>query len=213
MDAYTLSGEYYLYPTPGGVGYAVQSPNPEPARHFLQRLLSMPITPQLTEAMVQEWTGLPRQEALEFIYHLQSSGYLQGLLTPLAAPEESLEALLPPLLERLSDDGKAVLAEKRGLYLSSAGYSHEATEELAALGADLAAVHERHRELLNHNLRLRGGAWGLLNAAGIAELGFWPIYFGREYFVLAISGQPRFNQMAFTTLVWSLGVRYGVTRP
>ena len=48
-------------------------------------------------------------------------------------------------------------------------------------------------------------------ANGASELGFWPLYMGDEYFILILTGAPRFNQEAFTTLMWTLGVRYGAT--
>jgi hypothetical protein len=49
----------------------------------------------------------------------------------------------------------------------------------------------------------------MVNASGYSEIGFWPLYFGDEYFILVVGGLPRFNQEAFTTLLWTLGVRYG----
>ena len=209
MNTFSITGDHYLYPTPSGTYYAVNSPETEPYRLFLRRLLAEQETPQFTVDLIQEWTLMDEQDALEFVYRLQVSGFIQGLPMPLSVPEGNLETLLPVLLERLSDEGKAVVAEKRGLYLGSSGYSHETTEELAALGADLAVVRDRHRGLLNNNLRLPGGALGLVNASGSSEVGFWPIYFGNDYFILVIGGLPQFNQTAFTTLVWSLGVRYG----
>ncbi len=209
MDQYTLTGEFFLHPTPAGAYYAASRPTREPARQFLQRLLRTPETPALTSALLQEWTGLAEQDALEFLYRLQSSGFVQGLPMHVEVPQDSIENLLPPLLSQLSDDGKAILAEKRGLYLGTAGFTHEASEELAALGADLAAVHERHARLLHGNLRLRSDGWGMVNAAGFSEMGFWPMYFGDDYFILIIGGTPRFNQEAFTSLMWTLGVRYG----
>lgn len=209
MDRYTLTGEYFLHPTPGGAYYATCRPAKESARSFLHRLLHEPETPALTVAMLKDWTGLNERDGLEFIYRLQTSGFIQGLPTPLRAPMDSIESILPPLLAKLSDEGKAVLAEQRGFQLGATGYTHEVTEELAALGADLASVQERHTRLLHNNLRIRADGWGIVNAGGYSEIGFWPLYFGNEYFILVLGGLPRFNQAAFTTLVWSLGVRYG----
>ncbi len=209
MDHYTLSGEFFLHPTPAGAYYAASRPTREPARQFLQRLLRSPETPALSAALLCEWTGLPEHEALEFLYRLQSSGFVQGLPMHVEVPQDSIENLLPPLLSQLSDEGRAILAEKRGLYLGTSGFTHEASEELAALGGDLAAVHERHSRLLHGNLRLRSDGWGMVNAAGYSEMGFWPMYFGDDYFILIIGGMPRFNQEAFTSLMWTLGVRYG----
>ncbi|PXW94162.1 hypothetical protein C7444_11556 [Sphaerotilus hippei] len=209
MDHYTLTGEFYLHPTPSGAYYAASRPTRDPARTFLQRLLREPETPLLTAALVQDWMQMDEADALEFIYRLQSSGFVQGLPMRVEVPQERIEALLPPLLAQLSDEGRAILAEKRGLYLGTAGFAHEAAEELAALGADLAVVHERHARLLHGNLRLHSDGWGMVNASGYSELGFWPLYFGDDYFILIIGGMPRFNQEAFTSLIWTLGVRYG----
>ena len=209
MDHYTLTGEYYLHPTPAGAYYAASRPDRDPARQFLQRLLREQATPRLTPALVRQWTGLDEAGALEFVYRLQSSGFIQGLPVQVEVPPERIEALLPPLLAQLSDEGRAILAEKRGLYLGTAGFAHEQSEELAALGADLATVQERHAKLLHGNMRLRSDGWGMVNAAGYSELGFWPLYFGDDYFILVVGGQPRFNQEAYTTLIWTLGVRYG----
>jgi hypothetical protein len=209
MDQYTLTGEYFLHPTPAGAYYAASRPERDPARIFLQRLLREQQTPRLSTALVQDWMSLSEQDALEFIYRLQSSGFIQGLPVQVEVPPDRIEALLPPILSQLSDEGRAILAEKRGLYLATAGFAHEQSEELAALGADLANVQERHGKLLHGNMRLRSDGWGLVNASGYCEIGFWPLYLGNEYFILVVGGMPRFNQEAFTTLIWTLGVRYG----
>jgi hypothetical protein len=206
MDHYTLTGEFFLHPTPAGAYYAASRPTRDPARLFLQRLLRESETPRLTADLVQDWMSMGQQDALEFIYRLQSSGFVQGLPMHVEVPPDSIEAMLPPLLSQLSDEGKAILADKRGLYLGTAGFAHE-----TALGGDLASVHERHSRLLHGNMRLRSDGWGMVNASGYCEVGFWPLYFGDDYFILIVNGMPRFNQEAFTTLVWTLGVRYGNT--
>lgn len=209
MDQYTLTGDYFLHPTPAGAYYAASRPERDPARTFLQRLMREQQTPRLTTALVQDWMSLGEQDALEFIYRLQSSGFIQGLPVQVEVPPDRIESLLPPILSQLSDEGRAILAEKRGLYLATAGFAHEQSEELAALGADLANVQERHAKLLHGNMRLRSDGWGLVNASGYCDIGFWPLYLGTEYFILVVGGMPHFNQEAFTTLIWTLGVRYG----
>jgi hypothetical protein len=210
-DHYSLAGEFYLHPTPAGAYFAASRPTRDPARAFLLRLLQEATTPQLTPELVQGWTGSSPEAALEFVYRLQSAGLIQGLPVPVSVPPDSVEALLPPLLAQLAEDGRALLADQRGLYLGTAGFAHETAEELAALGADLGRVHERHSQMLHGNLRLRGDGWGLVSANGASELGFWPLFVGSEYFMLILTGAPRFNQEAFTTLMWTLGVRYGAT--
>lgn len=102
---------------------------------------------------------------------MQEAGLIVGLEQPESAPQETLERLLPQLLRTLSDENKAILAESRGLLFSSAGYTHEAAEELAALSANLTAVYSRHKELLQGNLGYRQRAWGLVDAV-IVKLDF-----------------------------------------
>jgi hypothetical protein len=209
MNQYSLTGEFYLHPTPAGAYHAVSRPANDAARHLIRRLLRTRDTPSLTPEMISSWLGMGQQQALEFVFRLQSSGLVQGLPVPVEVPSETVEALLPPLLAQVSDSGQAVLSDKRGLYIGKAGFTHEAAEELAALAADLASLHERHTRLLHGNLGLRTDGWGMVGASGYSELGFWPLHFGEDYFILIASGTPRFNQEAFTTLLWILGVRYG----
>lgn len=211
MDQYTLTGEFFLHPTPAGAYHAVSRPTTDAARHLIRRLLRARETPRLTPQLISSWLGLEEQQALQFVYRLQSSGLLQGLPVAVEVPPERIEALLPPLLAQMCDSGQALLSDKRGLYIGKAGYAHETAEELAALAADLAGVHERHARLLHGNMGLRSDGWGMVGASGYSELGFWPLHFGDDYFILVASGTPRFNQEAFTTLLWILGVRYGST--
>lgn len=209
MDRYQVTGDFYLHPTPAGAYYAVSRNTPEVARGLLQRLLQEPETPRLSAELLQEWTGLNEHDALELVYRLQASSLLQGLSQPQRVPHTSMETMLPPLLEKLSDEGRAVLAERRGLQLGATGFAHEVVEELAALGAELAGLQQRHAGLLANNLRVRAEGWGMVSASGYCEIGFWPMYLGDEYFTLVVSGLPQFNQDAFTQLAWVLGVRYG----
>lgn len=209
MDPYRLNGEPWLHPTPAGAYHAIAQAADDAGRRLIRRLLRTPETPRADAVQLGRWLGLDPGGALAFVHRLQAGALLQGLAEPLAVPPQSIEALLPPLLAQLSSTGCALLAEPRGLYVAKAGFTHEAAEELAALGADLAAVHARHAALLHGNLGLRGDGWGLVGAGGCAEIGFWPLHLGGASLILAVAGEPAFNQEAFTTLAWILGVRYG----
>lgn len=212
MSEYVLSDNLYLGVTPGGVYYTVQDNHDEPGRAFLHRLLQETQSPLFNTEVACRLSGMKRQRALEFVHWLQEAGLIIGLEQPEQAPQESLERILPNLLRTLSDEGKAVLAESRGLYLGSAGLPHEAAEELAALSANLTAVYARHKALLQGNLRYNQRAWGLVDATGNSELGFWPVYIGNNRFTLIIGGIPQFNQPLFKQLVWALELRYGTTK-
>lgn len=211
MSEYILSENLYLGTTPGGVYYAVQDSTEESGRQFLHNLMQENQTPEFNVDVACQLSGLKQKRALEFVHWLQEAGLILGLESPEVAPDDTLESLLPTLLHALSDEGKAVLAESRGLYLGSAGFPHEAAEELAALSANLTAVYVRHKELLHGNLGYRQRAWGLIDASGNSEIGFWPIYIGQNRFTLIVGGTPQFNQPAFKRLVWALEMRYGKT--
>ncbi|MEB4593470.1 hypothetical protein VSS37_21005 [Candidatus Thiothrix sp. Deng01] len=211
MSEYILTENLHLGITPGGTFYAVQDSAEEPGRLFLHRLLQEPTTPLFTVDVACELSGYKKKRALEFVHWMQEAGLVQGLDQSESAPEETLERLLPQLLRTMSDEGKAILAESRGLYLGSAGFTHEAAEELAALSANLASVYARHKELLHGNLGYRQHAWGLIDASGNSEVGFWPLYIGQNRFTLIIGGVPQFNQPGFKRLVWALEMRYGDT--
>ncbi|MGB3916056.1 MAG: hypothetical protein WBL07_01340 [Thiothrix litoralis] len=209
MSEYILTENLHLSITPAGTYYAVQDNAEEPGRLFLHRLLQEAVTPLFTVDVACELSGYKKKRALEFVHWMQEAGLILGQENSETAPEETLERLLPKLLRTLSDEGKAILAESRGLYLGSAGFTHEAAEELAALSANLTAVYARHKELLHGNLGYRQRAWGLVDASGNSEVGFWPLYIGQNRFTLIIGGIPQFNQPDFKRLVWALEMRYG----
>ena len=211
MSEYILTENLYLGATLGGTYYAVQDNTQEPGREFLHRLLQQAETPLFNADVACELSGYKKKRALEFVHWMQEAGLIVGMEQSERAPQETLERLLPQLLRTLSDEGKAILAESRGLYLGSAGFTHEAAEELAALSSNLFGVYTRHKELLHGNLGYRHRVWGLVDGSGNSEVGFWPVYIGQNQFTLIIAGLPQFNQIGFKRLIWALEIRYGST--
>lgn len=203
---FTLSGEYHLHPTPAGTYFAVSRPTPSPQRQFLQALLAAATTPLLTATWLQEATESTEHDALAFLHQLQAAGHVQGLPQAMQAPADPAHLVLPALLSQLSDEGRAVLADDGGLLIAAVGWKHAYCEQLAALCAELAALQRRHAGL-RAQLGLASDGWGLVSAAGYAELTLWPLYIGDTRFHLVLGGQPRFNQQAYTKLVWALGRR------
>jgi len=199
----------FLYPTPGGAWYAVQGEHREPARALLQSLLIGESTPVLEADWVAAHAGVATGEVADLLRRMQSLGLLQGLAEARHFPEGALDELLAASLKALAEEGRAALADSQGLYVASAGFTHETAEELAALSSELAALGERHSGLLNANLGLAGSGWGLIGATGLSDIGFWPIYLGGHRFALIVQGQPQFNQPALIQLLWALGRRYG----
>ncbi|MFO1303577.1 MAG: hypothetical protein U1F54_07580 [Burkholderiales bacterium] len=210
MYLHELNAGGHISATPAGAYYATRSDEDESARAFLLRLLARDPTPRLSpDAMRDLSASTDDARSLEMLYRMQSLALVQRDAGAKHPPAGSLESLLPSLLAKLSDSGKTLLADHQGFYIATAGFPHETAEELSALSADVATLHARHARLIHGNLNLAGANWGLIDAAGNAQLGIWNLYCGRSRFALVLAGNPRFNQEAFVDLVWLLVMRYG----
>jgi hypothetical protein len=208
MTGYTLHADRYVQPTPAGAYYVASQAGGDPVHRLLSALLRAEATPLLTQASLEQWTGQAAVDAQESLYHAQHQQWIEGFPEPRSSREGALEAILPDLLPLLADSGKALLADAHGFYVAAAGFTHEAAVELSALSADLASLDARHGALTRRNLRLAGGAWAVVDAAGNSQLGFWPLFVDDHRFALVLQGVPHFNQPAFTELVWALSRRY-----
>jgi hypothetical protein len=209
MNTFELNKDLYINVTPRGAYYAIQDNASDATRNVLIKLLREDTTPPLTAETAEEMTGLKGEDAFNFLDRIQSLGLISGQKEIEVAPEDNMEDILPELLGSLSDSEKVLLAEHSGLYLGASGFPHEAAEELAAISANLSEVYQRHKRLLQGNLRFNQHAWGLIDAAGNSEVGFWPLYVGYNQFTLVIHGMPQLNRPGFKHLIWSLMKRYG----
>ncbi|NOS88247.1 MAG: hypothetical protein HOP34_06855 [Methylococcaceae bacterium] len=209
MSNYSLTDGLYLYPTPAGAYYAVSSEETDKPRQFLRNLLQQRRTPELN---IDNLKRLMEQndttKCFELLHHCQKLRWIQGLSSQLESPNGALEDILPTYLSTMSENGKALLADKQGFYLASHGFPHEVAEELSALGADIATVHDRRSGLLRNNMALASHAWSVVDVFGNSLVGFWPLFIDKNRFVIAISGIPHFNQPEFVSLVWALSIRY-----
>lgn len=211
MSAFELNQGLHLNVTPRGAYYAVQDNTNDATRTILIKLLQLDETPVLTEEVATELTEIDIEEALSLLNRMQSLGLISGQKEAEKLSENNLEEQLPDLLASLSDSEKVLLAEHSGLYMGASGFPHEAAEELAAISANLSEVYQRHKRLLQRSLRFNQHAWGLIDAAGNSEVGFWPLYIGHNEFTLVIHGMPQLNRPGFKHLIWSLVKRYGNT--
>jgi hypothetical protein len=209
MSTYTLSEGLFLYPTPAGAFYAVSSGDTDKSRQFLRKMLQQPVTQALNLDKLQEMTGLDEPEkCLELLHQCQKLGWVQGLNAERSYPSDLLENILPDLLSKMSESGKVLLADMQGFYLASHGFPHEVAEELSGLSAELATVHSRRSGVLMNNLGVANHSWGIIDVFGNSQIGFWPLFIGKNRFVLVISGVPHFNQPEFVDLIWALSIRY-----
>jgi hypothetical protein len=208
---YSIKEGYFIMPTPAGAYYGVSEEKQNVPRRLLRYIMEQDSSPRLELDSLRAWTGeKTSHEALDLLYHVQSLGWVEGFREQQRAPSGALETVLPERLEALSSNGKALLADEQGFYVESRGFAHETAEELSAVSADLASLYDRHSGLLGRNMGLETSAWALVDAAGNSRVGFWPLYIGKQRFVLVLGGVPRLNQPALTELIWALSKRYAV---
>ncbi|MCP3953531.1 MAG: hypothetical protein GY697_15140 [Desulfobacterales bacterium] len=211
MLAHKLKDEsLFLAPTPAGAYFSVSGAEETPARQFLQFLLAQKKGFKLNEENLQKMMPVKDSgDASAMLTHMQKLGWVQGLERALEAPTDRLETILPNLLSQLSASSKALLADDQGFYISSCGFPHETAEELSGLSASLATLHDRYQGVLRNNLGENSSAWGLVDAMGNSQVGFWPMFIGEHRFGLVIGGLPQMNRVALISLVWALMMRYG----
>lgn len=202
-----MADAQFLWPTPQGAYFLVTSTSESPQKALIRKILGRrePLRYE-KEALTPLFEKPEEGEAL--LQRLIQSSWLQLLEEPPSLPKESPETLLEQLLDPLSDR-RALLLEEQGFYLASKGFPHEIAEHLAALGAELIGVYERHRDLLEPMLKVHSQAWSLVDAGGLSRLGFWPLYIDNKRFGLVIEGVPMLNHPNFVLLVWQLLIRYG----
>ncbi len=212
METHRLLKEAYLLPTPAGAYQAACTPQLGGARDFIFTLMSHSESRLGNAEALLEWSGAgDLKSALELLSRLQTLKLVQGEDRRRSIPEGPLAEVLPDFLTPLSSTGKALLSDQEGLYVAVRGFTHETAEELAALSADLASLHERHHKLLHRDIALRSQAWALIDAAGNSQIGFWPLHIGAIYFALVVGDMPCLNQQAFRDLIWALSRRYADT--
>lgn len=209
MSEYELISNAHVGVTPAGAYYAASGREPTAARTLLFALMAQSLTPTLSAEKVCQWAQTSNEdEAAELLYRMQSVGWIKGLRAAQTAPETHMERDVPGLLKELAVDGRALLADSQGFFLSASGFAHETAEALGALAADIGAVASRHDGLVRENLGIDSAAWSVVDAAGHSRMGFWPLFIGNQHFVLVVSGEPCLHRTAFAHLVWGLTRRY-----
>ncbi len=206
--SYKLEEQRYLMPSPAGAYYCITARTDNAARKLLRLLMQQRTAPLITAEIIESWFSADQTLGLQTLHYLQDLNWLQTMSEADQVSQGPVEDLLPDMLVKLSSESKALLTDSQGFCLSSVGFAHESAEEVSALSADLITLHGRHEGLLNNNLKLPSANWGLLDAAGNSQLGFWPMYIGKELFSLAIVGAPCLHRQAFMHLAWLLHNRY-----
>lgn len=208
----TLSLQSNLYPkiTPAGAYYAVSGDTASASRTLLYGLLRSEPNETISNEKLMKWAETNDFEsALNLLYRLQRLEFLYGDENVDNEDLNLSDEQLPELLSKLSNSGKALLADENGLYFANAGFHHEAAEELGILAGEIADVADRHQLLIKNNLHIHHSAWGICDPTGQSELTFFPLYIGMSKLILVIGGMPDLNKEEFVTLVKVLHNRYG----
>ncbi|GAB4257593.1 MAG: hypothetical protein Kow0065_06960 [Methylomicrobium sp.] len=213
MAEYKLAEGLFLAPTPAGAYFVAASRERDKPRQFLRALFGQAQTPSLdAEALTFLMADDDLSKCLELLHHCEAMELVQGLEQQAEAPSGPLEDIMPAILGKIGENSKVLLADHQGFYLASHGFTHETAEELSALSAEIASIHERRSGLLFNNMGIKSHAWAVVDVAGNSEVGFWPLFIGDTRFIVAIAGIPHFNSPEFVDLVWALFSRYAANR-
>ncbi|MEH6578584.1 MAG: hypothetical protein V7731_16100 [Amphritea sp.] len=208
MGDYNPDSIRYIAITPSGAYFASLNATPDDARALLLQLLASEFSLSYSLEVIAELSDLDESQAMALFQQLLDRNFVALTEKTPKIKRGPLEGLLPDLLKQMSYSGKALLSDDQGFCLSSAGYSDEQSETLAALAADLITLQERHKRVLNGELGLAGDSWGIMNAAGQSQIGYWVLHIGHQRFSLVISDMPQLNQQAFVELLSCLARRY-----
>jgi hypothetical protein len=209
MPEYELIKEFYLLPTAAGAFYAVSSREDEPIRRLMLVLLKHEKSLQINTDNLCHWLNINNeQDALAVLHRAQTLSLVQGFHEPRVVSDAGIGQQLKTILPYLSSLGKGLLVDWNGLPLVHCGINDSTADMLSALSADLISVQTRHAERLAENLGLEAQGWTAVDAYGSSRIGAWPLFVGKEHFMLVLLGEPRLNQPEFISLVWVLINRY-----
>jgi len=208
MSDYRLMADVPVCVTPSGAYHAATAREDDAARRVLFGILSQPRTPVLTLPALVGWAGLGEEDALALLHRMQFLGWIAAEPVARDVPSVHMDEDMPALLSRMSARKRAMLADAEGFQLASSGFTHEAAEQLAALAAELTAVHQRYHGLVHGNLRLNAGGIALVDAAGHGQVCVWPLTLGSQSFLLIVAGVPLLHGRAFADAIWGLAHRY-----
>lgn len=205
---YEVDHSKFLKVTSAGAYYCMASSENDFVREFIGDQLTQEKLPVFSQENIDNWFKDDDLNSMETLSHMQNINWLASADEQALCSKGKLEDILPEILPSLSSHKKVILADSHGFYLCSSGFPHESAEEISALSADLISLHERHKGALNGNLKLTSSNWGVIDAAGHSQLGFWPLHVGKEVFSLVIGGQALLHKPSYFDLAWLLHTRY-----
>ncbi len=206
MPGYQLAHDVHIIPTPLGAYCAASTPEPDAARALILGMMENETTQKVSIEMMRKYVG--NSDPVQLLYWMEKAKWIVGRAEADTLPARHIESDMPSLLNQLSSEGKALLADHEGFFLVNAGFTREVAEELAIFAAEISRVQDKYAGLVRNQLRLGTLAMAVTDSGGNSELGCWPLYIGKHHFMLVILGIPRFDQPAYLHLVWALCRKY-----
>ncbi len=208
MPEYQLTADVHVIPTSLGAYYAASNAQPEPARALIFGMMANDEMTSVSLDALRRYIG--DSDPLPLLYQMENARWIVGRAESEMLSTQHIEKDVPDLLRQLSGNGKALLTDTQGFYLTNAGFTHEQAEGLAIFAAEIATIQRKHAAMIRENLQLGVPAMAVVDSGGNSELGFWPLYIGEHQFMLIISGIPLFDRPAYMHLVWALCLRYNI---
>lgn len=195
--------------TYNGLVFAISSADYISQRLQLFKLLAYFGCTSFSTEQISNCLGVSPDAVGQFVENLISKGFIKtdelsesvDQIT-LKCPEE-----FQALLETLSINGKAILADAHGLIIASSGYSKSDSDYIAAIATNLVAISEqakaRTKNPIDKSLWNTGLSWGAFRALCVS------IYVGAHQYILVVGGLPNLEGDEFLDTVGFLVRRYG----
>jgi hypothetical protein len=198
----------FVVPTPTGAAHAVAAPSPNPRRAILLGLLQGGASQPVPMGRLAELAQLAdRRAAGAELFRLQRDGWVSGELEPFAPPTGSPNESLPTLLAQLSECGRGILADDRGLCVANSGYAPEQARQLSALAQILHPAQQKVGHALSDSetapLRML-----IQGADAEHSLSIRQLYLGQRRFHLLLAGTNSSESPVFVLLIAVLARRY-----
>ncbi len=182
------------------------------AKNLLRWLFSQPESPAFrseTFQKIQEETGVKDPEAT--LQELIDRGALLRSEKPVVCPKAPMQEALPSLLSQLSDAGRALLVDAKGLCIASTGIDTERITALAALASKLTSAFHHAGDDVFHLLEVEYGVTCLYDVMKKNLFTFIPLNLGPNQLVLVAEGQVAFSSAVFRDFIWVLWIRFGTS--
>lgn len=204
----------YITVTAQGALYAVQQTTTNQAvRNVLLKLLSMDVSPELSEEMICQLTGYESDQlklAKAIFYQLEIMHFIQSESKTLSVPAINFEKDLPSMLSMFSSLDKALLSDQLGFLLGNTGFPEEELNQIAAMSTRLSSLYQDSYDVISKIVHGNSHVGvGITNYQGLTQLGIYAMDVSGNKFTLTIAGIPFLNQKAFRDLIWVLVYRYG----